>query len=196
MAEVRVLEEIRAASGDQRQSAIWYQNQVRKLVGTSYPGPQFQREYADNLTNRLLPGRLNLINYMNPVTKDKLPYYDQFPLILPFNIESNNVTAINFHYLHPVQRIVLMEKLSRFKIGDTDIQTRIRADWKILSNFARFREVRASVKRYRKSVIKGRYLFIQPEDWTTALVLPTEQFKGASKQKVYLDSTRKMRQRA
>ena len=32
MAEVRVLEEIRAASGDQRQSAIWYQNQVRKLV--------------------------------------------------------------------------------------------------------------------------------------------------------------------
>ena len=58
-----------------------------------------------------------LINYMNPVTKDKLPYYDQFPLILPFNIESNNVTAINFHYLHPVQRIVLMEKLSRFKIA-------------------------------------------------------------------------------
>ena len=87
---------------------------------------------------------------MNPVTKDKLPYYDQFPLILPFNIESNNVTAINFHYLHPVQRIVLMEKLSRFKIGDTDIQTRIRADWKILSNFARFREVRASLKDIEK----------------------------------------------
>ena len=54
MAEVRVLEEIRAASGDQRQSAIWYQNQVRKLVGTSYAIIQFQREYADNLTNRLL----------------------------------------------------------------------------------------------------------------------------------------------
>ena len=143
----------------------------------------------------MLPGRLYLINYSNPITKDKLPYYDMFPLILPFNIESSLVTAINFHYLHPTSRIILLEKLSRFKIGDTDIQTRIRADWNILSNFARFREVRPAVKKYRRSQIKGRLLFIQPDDWTTAAILPTEQFRGASKQKVYLDSNRKMRQR-
>tara|TARA_R100000005_G_C4974345_1_gene186238 strand:+ start:666 stop:1253 length:588 start_codon:yes stop_codon:yes gene_type:complete len=195
MAEIRVLEEIRAATGDQRRSAQWYQDQVKRLVGTSYPGPQFQREYSENLTNRMLPGRLYLINYSNPITKDKLPYYDMFPLILPFNIESSLVTAINFHYLHPTSRIILLEKLSRFKIGDTDIQTRIRADWNILSNFARFREVRPAVKKYRRSQIKGRLLFIQPDDWTTAAILPTEQFRGASKQKVYLDSNRKMRQR-
>ena len=154
MAEIRVLEEIRAATGDQRRSAQWYQDQVKRLVGTSYPGPKFQREYSENLTNRMLPGRLYLINYSNPITKDKLPYYDMFPLILPFNIESSLVTAINFHYLHPTSRIILLEKLSRFKIGDTDIQTRIRADWNILSNFARFREVRPAVKKYRRSQIK------------------------------------------
>jgi hypothetical protein len=132
---------------------------------------------------------------MNPITKAKLPYYDQFPLILPFNFEGNLISALNFHYLHPVQRIILLEKLSRFKIGDTDIQTRIRADWKILSNFARFREVRPAVKKYRTDVIKGRKLFIPPDDWTVAAILPTESFRGKSKQAVYLDSNRKMRQR-
>jgi len=195
MAEIRVLEEIRAATGDQRKSAQWYQNQVRQLVGTVYSGQKLMSDYSDNLTNRLLPGRMYLINYMNPVTKAKLPYYDQFPLILPFNFEGNLISALNFHYLHPIQRLILLEKLSRFKIGDTDIQTRIRADWKILSNFARFREVRPAVKKYRTDVIKGRKLFIPPDDWTVAAILPTESFRGKSKQAVYLDSNRKMRQR-
>lgn len=190
-----ILEQIRTGRGDSQKSYTWYQNQVRQLVGTVYPGPQFQREYAEQLTNRLLPGRMYLIQYGRPVTIDRLPYYDVFPLILPFNITSEHVTAINFHYLHPMYRISLLEKLSRFKVGDTDIQTRIRADWKVLSNFARFREVIPSVKKYKRSVIKGRYLFIKPDDWTTAAILPTETFKGAGKQKVYLDSTRKMRSR-
>lgn len=195
MADIRVLEQIRTASGDQRRSAQWYQDQVKSLVGTSYAATRFQQDYSENMTGRMLPGRMYLINYSNPITKDKLPYYDMFPLILPFNIESSYVTAINFHYLHPTSRVILLEKLSRFKIGDTDIQTRIRADWGILSNFARFREVKPSVKRYAKSRIKGKYLFIQPDDWTTAAVMPTESFRGSSKQQVYLDSNRKMRQR-
>jgi hypothetical protein len=193
--ETRILEQIRNARGDASKSFTWYQQQVRDLVGTQYPGPRFQREYAENMTNRMLPGRMYLINYSNPAGRDTLPYYDMFPLILPFNIESNLVTALNFHYLHPVQRLILLEKLMPFKIGDTDIATRIRANWNVLSNFARFREVRPAVKRYRRGLIKGRLLFIQPDDWVTAAVLPTEQFKKASKQKVYLDSNRKMRQR-
>ncbi len=197
MADIRVLEEIRTAGADQRRSAQWYQDQVKSIVGTSYAATRFQQDYAENMTGRMLPGRMYLMNYSNPIGKgtSALPYYDMFPLILPFNIESSTFTAINFHYLHPVSRVMLLEKLSRFKIGDTDIATRIRADWNILSNFARFREVRPSVKKYRKSQVKGRYLFIQPDDWTTAAVLPTEQFRGASKQQVYLDSNRKMRQR-
>ena len=197
MADIRVLEQIRTASGDQRRSAQWYQDQVKSLVGTTYAATKFQQEYADNMTGRMLPGRMYLINYSNPIGKGTpaLPYYDMFPLILPFNIESSYVTAINFHYLHPASRVILLEKLSRFKIGDTDIQARIRADWGILSNFARFREVKPSVKRYARSRIKGKYLFIQPDDWTTAAVIPTESFRGSSKQQVYLDSNRKMRQR-
>jgi len=193
--EMGILEQVRIARGDASRSVQWYQDQVREVVGTAYTGAQFQREYAENLTNRMLPGRMYLIHYANPVTRDKLPYFDKFPLILPFNIESNLVTAINFHYLHPVQRIILLEKLSRFKVGDRDISTRIRADWDILKNFSRFREVKPAVKKYRKSLIKGRLLFIKPDDWTTAAMLPTEQFRGSSKQKVWLDSNRKMRQR-
>ncbi len=193
--EMGILEQVRIARGDASRSVQWYQEQVRQVVGTAYNGAQFQREYAENMTTRMLPGRMYLIHYANPVTRDKLPYYDMFPLILPFNIESSTVTALNFHYLHPVQRIILLEKLSRFKVGNTDIATRIRADWDILKNFSRFREVAPAVKKYKKSLIKGRLLFIQPDDWTTAAMLPTEQFRGSSKQKVWTDSNRKMRRK-
>lgn len=190
-----ILQAIREAKGDARVSHNWYIDKVKELVGTQYPGPQFQREYASNMTNKLMPGRMYLINYSNPVNKDTLPYYDVFPLIMPFEMTSTHMTAINFHYLHPTQRLILLEKLSMYKIGtNDDITTKIRADWKLLSNFARFREVKPAVKQYRRNRIKGRYLFIQPEDWATAIILPTEQFKKASKQKVYVDSNRAMRQ--
>ena len=67
MADIRVLEQIRTASGDQRRSAQWYQDQVKSLVGTTYAATKFQQEYADNMTGRMLPGRMYLINYSNPI---------------------------------------------------------------------------------------------------------------------------------
>lgn len=172
----------------------WYINKVKELAGTNYPGPKFQQDYTQNLTNKLLPGRFYLFKY-DPIGKETLSYYDMFPLVMPFSMDGNGFTGINFHYLAPVQRLVLMDKLSSYKRGSGDIGTRIYADWDILKNFAKFREVKPSVKRYRKSQVKSRFLFIEPEDWPTAVVLPTEKFIGRAKQSVYVESNRQMRSR-
>lgn len=197
MAEkIDIFEEVRNARGDSRVANQWYITKVKELVGESYPGPQFTQDYSQNMTSRLLPGRMYMINYRNPVGKQTLPYYDMFPLIMPFEVSSTHLTAINFHYLHPMQRLILMDKLVQYKVGTgNNLATKIRADWSVLKNFSRFREAKPAVKRYKRNLIVGRYLFIEPEDWVTAIILPTESFKKAPKQRVYTESNRIMRQR-
>ena len=48
--------------------------------------------------NRYHIGRLNMFLY-DPKYKDKLPYYDVFPLVLPIQRYSDGFLGINFHYL-------------------------------------------------------------------------------------------------
>ena len=148
------------------------------------------------MTNNPLPGRMYLFKY-DPVGKGTtgLPYYDTFPLVIPWDIASDRFIGINFHYLYPLVRIQLLEKLSQYKVGTTDLNTRIRADWRILGNISRFKEVRPSVKIYLRRQVRSRFLFIQPDDWTTASILPTEKFVGAGKSSVFVQSSRKMRKK-
>ena len=115
--------------------------------------------------------------------------------MIPWDIASDRFIGINFHYLYPLVRIQLLEKLSQYKVGTTDLNTRIRADWRILGNISRFKEVRPSVKIYLRRQVRSRFLFIQPDDWTTASILPTEKFVGAGKSSVFVQSSRKMRKK-
>ena len=196
MATKDVLGQVRQNAGNTQKSSQWYVNQVRKLVGGTYPAPRFQDDYKRNLTNNPLPGRMYLFKY-DPVGKGTtgLPYYDTFPLVIPWDIASDRFIGINFHYLYPLVRIQLLEKLSQYKVGTTDLNTRIRADWRILGNISRFKEVRPSVKIYLRKQVRSRFLFIQPDDWTTASILPTEKFVGAGKSSVFVQSSRKMRKK-
>ena len=56
-------------------------------------------------------------------------------------------------------------------------------------------KVRPSVKIYLRRQVRSRFLFIQPDDWTTASILPTEKFVGAGKSSVFVQSSRKMRKK-
>ena len=80
MATKDVLGQVRQNAGNTQKSSQWYVNQVRKLVGGTYPAPRFQDDYKRNLTNNPLPGRMYLFKY-DPVGKGTtgLPYYDTFP---------------------------------------------------------------------------------------------------------------------
>ena len=40
----------------------------------------------------------------NPKTKDKLPYYDMVPLVIPVSYTNNGFYGLNFHYLSLQER--------------------------------------------------------------------------------------------
>jgi hypothetical protein len=67
---------------------------------------------SGKLNGRPSPGRLNMFFY-DPKLKKQLPYYDTFPLVLPLETIPGGFMGMNFHYIRPVQRISLLQQLTK-----------------------------------------------------------------------------------
>lgn len=147
-------------------------------------------------TNRILPGRLYMFMY-DPKLKKELPYYDTFPLIMVVDVDRDSFLGLNFHYLPPQLRANLFDELyNRVVAQDAmNIQTKIRVSYQILKSASALKFFRPCLKRYLLGRVRSRYLYIPPEKWDIALMLPTARFKKASINKVYADSRRKARRR-
>lgn len=146
----------------------------------------------DNLTNRTFIGMMYLFMY-DAATKDKLPYFDKFPLIFPFRKVQGGFFGINMHYLPYMLRARLMDSLYNTLNNDKmDDTTRLRINYNILNSAARFRFFKPCIKHYLNTQVKSRFLFVEPKQWETALFLPLERFEGATKQQVWKDSRRKI----
>ena len=140
------------------------------------------------LTGRLIPGRMYFFMY-NPKHKATLPYYDLFPLILPIQKFSDGFLGINFHYLYPKDRAILLDELKVF-VNDrtlTDI-ARIRVSYNMLRGFTRFKRAKPCIKRYLTTYMKSQFIPVTPDEWGPALFLPVEQFRKRNKMAVWQES--------
>lgn len=125
----------------------------------------------------------------DPKTKDDLPYYDRFPLIIMTEPAPGGFYGLNLHYLHPKIRALFLDKLlSTIKGKEIDEKTRLRTRYEILARARKFREFAPCFKRYLFDHVKSRIAQVPGNEWDIAIFLPTEHFKGASKTKVWAES--------
>jgi hypothetical protein len=166
----------------------WYRNQAGQITGAT-PAGIFEEKNA-SLQSSIIPGQMYMFVY-DAKTKDKLPYWDRFPLIFPFDYADGGFYGINLHYLNPKLRAVVMDSLYTI-VSDNrfDDKTKIKLSYQTLKQFSNHNLIKPCIKRYLNSHVKSRFIFINPIQWDIALWLPTEQFAGASKQKVWADSQR------
>lgn len=178
---------IRAKAGDQDQSLDWYQSQVKSLSSAA-KNPNRLMQNAPDIVNTVLPGRMYMFFY-DAKLKEKLPYWDMFPLVLPFRKVPGGFYGINLHYLPYVMRFKLLGALHTYATDNKlSEDTRLRINWKILVNMSRVAPIKACVKHYLDDHVQSRFLNIKYPDWVTASLLPVERFVGASKTKVWQDS--------
>lgn len=124
--------------------------------------------------------------YYDPKLKDVLPFYDTFPLCLPIELYADGFLGLNLHYLPPKARANLFNALYETVSNDKyDRTTRLRLTYRLLKGASRFGGYEQCVKRYLFSHVRSNYLYVDPENWDMALMLPTERFKGARKQTVW-----------
>jgi hypothetical protein len=138
-------------------------------------------------------GKLYFFLY-DPKTKEELPYYDKFPLVLVLEKYDDGFLGLNLHYLPVKYRILFLRKLMQFAIlDDEDDIKRMRVTYDILNASKRFREFKPCIKRYLYPHIKSRILAVQPNEWETAMYLPVHQFKGEKPQKIWKESMEEIR---
>jgi hypothetical protein len=181
-------------AGIKRDSRAWFRKQAQAV--NANPALML-RSQANRLTNIPLIGRMYLFRY-DPKTKNKLPYYDRYPLVIPIGSGSKtggtassggSFLGLNLHYLPPVLRAKLMDALYNVASSKTfDDKTKLKISYDILSQASRYRFFKPCVKRYLISHVQSKFFYIEPTEWDMALFLPLDRFVGASKNVVYKDS--------
>jgi len=168
-------------------SRAWLRAKVKDLKPTS---SGLMRD-KDRLKNTSMIGRMYFYFY-DPKTKDTMPYYDRFPLVIPIERYNDGFLGLNLHYIHPKHRMILLDKLSDTMSNDTyDEKTKLKINYRYLAAASRIFEANPCIKRYLFTQIESRFLEITADEWDIAAMLPLESFVGATTSKVYADSRKK-----
>ena len=142
----------------------------------------------DRLKERSVIGKMYFYFY-DPKTKEKMKYYDRFPLVIPIERYNDGFLGLNLHYIHPKYRSTMLDKLSATANNSAyDEKTKLRISYKYLAAASKVFEATPCIKRYLFSQIESRFLEISADEWDIAALLPMESFGGASTSKVYADS--------
>ncbi len=167
----------------------WFRKKARQ-TRSSQAYPRSIMSSAERKKARLGPGRMVHFFY-DPKTKDKLPYYDTFPLIFFVGPAENGFYGINLHYLPPSLRANLMDALyDAANNKKYDDSTRIIISYGILKNASKYRYFKPCFKHYLNNHVKSNFIQIDAVEWDIALFLPTERFIKASRARVFRDSRR------
>ena len=179
-----VFDTIKTRAGDTTKSATWYRTQVNKIASNTTAGQLFRQ---GKLNSRPSVGRLNLFGY-NPKYRKTLPYYDVFPLVLPLEPISGGFMGMNFHYLPPLLRFRLLERMQATASDRRfDKNTRFEVAYDDVKNI---KIVKPTIKKYLYAYVQTGFLRINADEAATAIYLPVQRFKKASEGRVYADSRR------
>lgn len=180
------------------QSLDWFRNAAR--TATANPNTMLSA-YRDKIKNVPKLGNMYLFAY-DPKTKDKLPFYDTFPLVIPFASarmrgfagDANGFMGLNLHYLPLYYRAYLMNAIYENHLNNKklDETTRFRLNYQILQRVAKLRFFQPCVKRYNFDYLRSRFLEISPDEWDMALFLNLARFQKASQRTVWNDSLSKI----
>ena len=173
----KVLDETRG----QERSVSWFRKKIREFGAPT--STELVREGKRSATPFF--GRLNMFFY-SPKHKDKLPYYDRFPLVLPLERYRGGFMGINMHYLPIPLRTRLLDKLYEFSSNDKfDETTRLTATYNRVRNIPL---VKPTLHRYLYDFLESPFRRIDADEFIVAALLPVQRFKKASDRKVWRDS--------
>ena len=99
---------------------------------------------------------------------------------------------IGTNVLNLLEVIILLDKLSQVASNDSyDEKTKLRVSYSYLATASKAFEAMPCIKRYLFTNIQSRFLEITADEWDIAVMLPAENFVGATTSKVWSDSRKK-----
>ena len=176
------------AGAKARAAGDWFREKVKQAGASARmkavtPNQLLRRQPDDNI----LLGKMFFYKY-DPKFAKKLPYWDMYPLVFPFERAPGGFYGLNLHYIPPRDRAVLMDNLNQYASNNKyDKTTRLELSYRLLKRYGR---AVPCVKRYLGDRIVSQTVRIDADEWEIAIFLPVERFQKASKGEVWADSRR------
>jgi hypothetical protein len=172
----------------QKESMAWYREEAQKITNVNNNRLMTDKENVTPVVRTRDIGKMFMFFY-DPKLKKILPYYDKFPMIILVNVDADGFTGLNLHYLPPKLRAQLMDALYTLRNNNKyDDSTKLQISYEILTGASKFRYFAPCFKRYLYGHVQSNFLYVSPENWDKALMLPTERFAKASTATVYAES--------
>lgn len=173
-----------------KESREWFRQRAQKLRRVNRA--ELMREEEIIGEDKHILGTMNMFFY-DPKTKDKLPFYDKFPLVIVVGPAEGGFYGLNLHYLPPTLRAKFLDGL----LGITnnkkyDESTKISASYAYMKRASNMRYFKPCFKHYLTDHVKSRFARVPAPEWEIATFLPTAQWSGASANQVYADSRKKI----
>jgi hypothetical protein len=174
-----------------RAAGDWFRSIVNRTKGQfSDETPKTILQRSENLVSKSVLGKMYFYSY-DPKWKNELPWYDTFPLVFPIERYPDGFLGLNFHYLPPKHRAILMDQLKMFANNKKyDETTKLKLTYDMLKGFTKIKRAKPTVHRYLTSKVKSKFVLVNADEWEVALFLPVERFRKATKKKVWAHSGR------
>jgi hypothetical protein len=122
-------------------------------------------------------GKMYLFVY-DPKYKDKLPFYDMFPLVIPIEPMNGGFLGLNLHYLPPNGRASLLNSLTNLanndKYNDT---TKLTVSYELLKGYSNYSGYENCLKRYLYGHVRSSFQYVSPSDWAKVVAMPLQKWK-------------------
>ena len=174
------------AGAKARAAGDWFREKVKQASASARmravtPAQLLKREEEGSATL----GKMLFYKY-DPKFAKKLPYWDMYPLVFPFEKAKGGFYGLNLHYIPPRDRAVLMDELKEYATNNKyDATTRLKITYDLLKGYGR---AVPCVKRYLGSHVQSNTVRINADEWEIAIFLPVERFQKQKKSVVWNDS--------
>lgn len=167
------------------ESRKWFQKKASNL--RSINRTELMKEDPIKARSKQIIGGMFMFFY-DPKTKDQLPYYDAFPLVIVVGPAEGGFYGINLHYLPPRLRLQFFSHLMDIQSSKLTDDSKFALTYRTLKKSSKLRYFKPCFKHYLNSHVKSRFAEVPAPEWEIATFLPTADFRKASSQKVFNDS--------
>lgn len=167
------------------ESRKWFQEKAKNLRNINRE--QLMKEDPIKTRSKQVIGGMYMFFY-DPKTKDQLPYYDAFPLVIVVGPAPGGFYGINLHYLPPKLRLQFFSNLMDIQGSKLSENDKFAITYRMLQKSSKLRYFRPCFKHYLTSHVQSKLAEVPAPEWEIATFLPTAQFRKANNYKVYYDS--------
>ena len=178
MAKSKYIQSVLDAAGGKPKSTQWFREKIKE-----FGAPKSMDLIRDGKRTSVPTfGLLNMFVY-DPKGKEKLPYYDTFPLVLPIEKYNNGFLGINLHYLSMPMRIRLLDRLVDYSNNNKfDESTKLQVDY---SRLKKIDLIKPCLKRYLAGHVKSKFRKVEADEFMIVTLLPVQRFKKQSDNHVF-----------